>query len=487
MIDLHVHILPGIDDGASSLEESLAMLEKYAKDGVTGIVYTPHIGHYLEFASDEREGRSRSAQAFVDAAAKRFPHIAIYPGAELFYRNNVLEHMPYVKHEMNTSETANTSEAGNTLNGTRYLLMEFDREISFNGIMDACHEVKVLGYLPILAHIEQYPCLWQNSAGVQLLVAEGVLTQVTASSVYRTENPEMSRYMGELIRRGLVHVVASDAHGSRKRRPRMREAYDYIAAQNGGAVAELLTKVNPQSIIDNAAVEVVLQSTKKMIAAPPRGVSKQTRWKALAVSVGFLVISAFSLSWMWHNDAPITRTSSTAVLGDQQIVTEVVGDAAGAAEAAEAAGAAAAVESAGAAAAAGAPAAPTNAQVEGDTPVDGEGVKAPSSLSKQTIETNYLNQLEKLQVTFEAQVETHYQRILYARDNISDKEERDATINSIVDEVGVLEAQSDDLVFDLLYEMQNELEDQGYTVEAVKKFREGYLSIKKTTKQKYSN
>jgi protein-tyrosine phosphatase len=237
MIDLHCHILPGVDDGAQSLEEAVAMCRLAAADGCTAMVATPH-QRRGEWWNADRKHLAALADDIQDALG---PELRVHLGGEIHVSSELL------------SEIEKLPDGGGILPlaGSRYLLIEFGSRGAPSEGFHLIHELVVAGWRPIIAHPEFIPWLAPDPELVARLVALGATTQVTAMSVTGDfgRRPQVDSYA--LLDAGLVHFVASDAHGVRRRPPGLKRAYRLIASRWGEKTARRLTTDNPQAVVED--------------------------------------------------------------------------------------------------------------------------------------------------------------------------------------------------------------------------------------------
>lgn len=237
MIDLHCHILPGVDDGAPSLDEAVAMCRLAAADGCEAMVATPH-QRRDEWWNAEPADRARLAalaDELQDAVGAGF---RIHLGGEVHVGPGLLR------------EIEKLPEGGGVLPlaGSRYLLIEFGAGTP-DEAADLVHELVVAGWRPILAHPEFVPWLAADRHLVARLVALGATTQVTAMSVTGDFGRRPQNDSHALLEAGLVHFVASDSHGVRRRPPGLKRAYALIAGRWGEERARRLVLDNPRAVV----------------------------------------------------------------------------------------------------------------------------------------------------------------------------------------------------------------------------------------------
>ena len=238
MIDIHSHILPGLDDGSPSLEVSLAMLRIAVQSGTTDIVATPHSN--LEFAFEPDEVTRRLAE--LSAAAGPAPRL--HRGCDL--------HLSY-----DNIQRAVEDPSRFTINGRNYLLVEFPDLAIFKSTDEIFDALLAAGMVPVITHPERNWLLQQRIKELTGWVEKGCLLQVTAQSFLGRFGKHARDFSDTLMRRGLVHVIASDAHDSEDRTPDLSGAHEFIARRFGADTAEQLFVTNPGRILAGEAVGAV--------------------------------------------------------------------------------------------------------------------------------------------------------------------------------------------------------------------------------------
>lgn len=236
MIDIHAHLLPGIDDGPGSLEEAVAMCRAAAADGCTALVATPHQRHGLWWNGDPE----RLEELRASVAAELGGAVRLLLGAEVRIGEGLVEALERWPHGGATS-----------LAGSRYLLVEFSRSQPDPDPAGLVHELVVAGWRPVLAHPEEIEWLADDLPAIEHLVSLGATLQVTGASLTGGYGRRMLERAQTLLDRGLVHFLASDAHDLAVRPPGLAAAAREVARRWGEAVAELLTVVNPQAVLDD--------------------------------------------------------------------------------------------------------------------------------------------------------------------------------------------------------------------------------------------
>jgi protein-tyrosine phosphatase len=233
MIDIHSHIVWGVDDGPPVIEESLAMLEVAAASGTTAIVATPHANPKYAF---QREVVLERVRQLSQAAAGR---PAIHFGCEFHLSFDNVDHLMENLRQY-------------TVNQKQYLLVEcpdfhigHHTEKVLQGMVDA-------GIVPIVAHPERNPVLRQKLTRVEQWVEIGCLMQLTAMSITGGFGGSAKTASYRLLDRGLAHFVASDAHDPVNRSPRLAAARDAIQARYGDDAADILFVDNPTAVVEGA-------------------------------------------------------------------------------------------------------------------------------------------------------------------------------------------------------------------------------------------
>ncbi|MCI0402105.1 MAG: exopolysaccharide biosynthesis protein [Acidobacteria bacterium] len=236
MVDIHSHFLPGLDDGARTVEEAVAMIEMAAADGTTHFVGTPHCNDRYQFSLK----RNRALVAELQARAGG--RICLMSGCDF--------HLSY-----ENIEAALTDPRTYTVNQGTYLLTEFDNFSIAPQMVDVFYKLRGAGLIPIVTHPERNPIL--QKAGAQLLrrLAEmGCPIQVTAGSLLGRFGSTARASAERLLVERLVHLVASDAHDTEKRSPRMSEARVWMEENYGAELARALFVDNPRAVVDSQAL-----------------------------------------------------------------------------------------------------------------------------------------------------------------------------------------------------------------------------------------
>ena len=223
MIDMHSHVLPFVDDGSKSIETSLKMLENEIANGVNTIVFTPHYKHNV-YDVPFKELNTIFKDFKKNIEEKNIP-INVFLGQEIYCTNKIYELLKEGK--------------VSTINGTNCILLEFNY-YDEQDIQDYVYNLKTMGYVPIIAHIERYVYLdWHSLFDLKQL---GALIQVNASSITGEEGRTIRRRVLKAIKQGLVDFVGSDVHHDRE--ITMKSAYRTVCKVAGVKIADNVFKNN---------------------------------------------------------------------------------------------------------------------------------------------------------------------------------------------------------------------------------------------------
>lgn len=228
MIDLHSHLLPAVDDGSRSVEQSVKVLNEMARQGITDVCLTPH----LQSGRAEAGPPSAHLRAFeaLRAAAPTVPRL--HRGAEVMLDRPVTRPVALARNV--------------TLAGTRYILVEFPRLVAHDTVTNALTQVVELGLVPVLAHPERYSCC--SVEAVRQWRGLGARMQVDATTLLASQ--ARGQRARQLVAEGLADILAGDNHGDDRT---VATGAGFLEAQDGGEQVELLVVRNPAAILKDAA------------------------------------------------------------------------------------------------------------------------------------------------------------------------------------------------------------------------------------------
>lgn len=231
MTDLHCHILPFVDDGATTRETALELLELERKQGVSHICLTPHL----------RDGMFETPDEEIQRQFRLLQEAARDLSLELFLSREY--HCDGLFWEKLESNALLTMGEGNTI------LLEFSGRHPFSYLQNAVQHLRRKGYLVLIAHVERYPVLRENPTRAEILRNMGAMLQCNASAILGREGFRAKRFCHTLLKQHLVSVVASDTHDLSLRRPELGPCRDYLVRKFGRDYGEALVSDHPFALL----------------------------------------------------------------------------------------------------------------------------------------------------------------------------------------------------------------------------------------------
>lgn len=237
-IDIHCHILPGVDDGSPDMATSLEMLRIAEKNGITHMILTPHHKPMHHNVSPEHNVayRKRLREAAKDAGIE----VKLFSGNEIYYSDETME-------ELIDGKIC-------SLAGSDYVLVEFHPTNPYKAIQNAVSRVQAAGFIPIIAHVERYSDIVAHPSRVKDLIEMGSFIQVNASSIMGKYGFGISHFTKKLLKEELVHFVASDAHDTGRRAPNLLDCRNYVERKYGEDYGKKLFFTNPANVIRNELI-----------------------------------------------------------------------------------------------------------------------------------------------------------------------------------------------------------------------------------------
>ncbi|MCK5055329.1 MAG: hypothetical protein KAT34_01630 [Candidatus Aminicenantes bacterium] len=241
MIDIHTHIIPAVDDGSPSLEESLKMLRMCRDDGVKTIAATPHVFHAGIFTDFGETQRGIFRQKFNELNKSVKDHrieIEILPGAEVFFFSDLRKKIENHRELL-------------TINNSDYFLLEFPADVVFEGSKEYIFDLVTDGLIPIICHPERNPVFQQNPRLLYQILQAGALSQVDAGSIRGDFGVTVYAAAMKFLKHNLVHILASDCHDSRTRPPGLSFIYKQMHEIEREKIDMLVKKVPLAVVNDN--------------------------------------------------------------------------------------------------------------------------------------------------------------------------------------------------------------------------------------------
>jgi protein-tyrosine phosphatase len=237
LIDLHCHMLPGIDDGAVDEADALAMARIAVEDGIQVTACTPHI----------YPGMYENTGPAILEAVRQFQQLLTRNDISLQLTSGADVHM--------TPDLVSGLKSGRilTLGGSRYFLFEPPHFVAPPRLEETVFDVMACGYHPVLTHPERLSWIESHYPIMQRMAHAGCWMQLTAGSITGRFGPRPKYWSERMLDEGLVHIVASDAHNVRKRSPQMAHARDLVAERLGEQAALDMVLTRPRAVLEDAS------------------------------------------------------------------------------------------------------------------------------------------------------------------------------------------------------------------------------------------
>ncbi len=240
MIDIHAHILPGIDDGAPNVGAALEMAAMAVESGVTTLVATPHCMDFADRKNFWDNQLITEISAFRTLLAKEKIPLEILPGMEIFGTSNVPQLI------------RNGKMIG--LNHSDYLLIEFAFYNYASQATEILEQLVAMGKRPVVAHPERYKYVQEDPSILNMWTEMGCLMQINKGSLLGSFGPVEQRLAFELVARGFAITVASDAHSPVRRTTWMKDVRRLLKEEFSSSTAKKLLDTNPMKIIKNEII-----------------------------------------------------------------------------------------------------------------------------------------------------------------------------------------------------------------------------------------
>lgn len=244
MIDIHNHIIPGVDDGSKDIETSIKMLEIAEADGIKTIAATPH---YLRGRYEAPyETVLKMVNLLQNEARNRGLKIEIIPGQEILIDNNTIK--DYKEKKIGC------------INKTKYMLVELPMDKIPDYALDMIYELRLLNIKPILAHPERYEYIINNISTINEFANEGCLFQINTGSITGIFGNKVQKTAEKLIKHRFCNFIASDSHSINRRRPGFKAALDII--QKEDSYFPDMLNINTNNLVNNKDIKCEFQTIK---------------------------------------------------------------------------------------------------------------------------------------------------------------------------------------------------------------------------------
>lgn len=234
-LDIHSHIIPGVDDGSRDMDMTIQMLAQAYEEGVRYMVATPHF-----YPGHKNTGAEKIEEAFSEVkqlAKSKFPDLELMLGNEIYYKDEAV--------------TLLQEKTIHTMNGSRYILVEFNVGLEYKKIYQAVKLFTMKGYYPIIAHVERYAALFKQEELIKELINAGAYIQVNAETFLGGFFDQYKKYCLGLANSGMVHFLGSDAHNTNDRRPIMEQAVKVLSKKIDSEYLENILVHNPKCFLNN--------------------------------------------------------------------------------------------------------------------------------------------------------------------------------------------------------------------------------------------
>lgn len=233
IIDVHCHILPGVDDGAADMDTAVALLQKEYQDGVRSVIATPH---YRKRMFEPPMEKVMAAYQELRPKAEQIG-IRLYLGCEYHVNTEITEDIFSGKRP--------------TMAESRYVLSEFSSASTEGFIRERCCHMRSRGLIPVIAHVERYPALTGDMDLIEELSEMGCMIQVNAGSFLGEDGWKVKRFCKKLLDYEMVDLVGSDCHDLKRRTPRMGECAAWLEKKAGLSYAKKLMQGSAEKILNN--------------------------------------------------------------------------------------------------------------------------------------------------------------------------------------------------------------------------------------------
>lgn len=245
MIDIHSHIIPGIDDGSKNIDITIEMLKNAANDGISSIVATPH------FCFDYGKATITEVKQYVEKlnllVQKENINIKIFSGQEVyFYEGMIADYKNGIT---------------GTINDSRYMLIEFPMDKFPENAFDVLYELKIKNIVPIIAHVERYRYIVDDPSFINRMIDEEYLFQLNAGSIEGKFGSSIQKTAEMLLENGIYSFIGSDAHGVGRRCTGLKTALDICKDIDENSVEIFL--VNSEKLLDNKEIEFTGRKIEK--------------------------------------------------------------------------------------------------------------------------------------------------------------------------------------------------------------------------------
>lgn len=239
MIDIHCHVLPGVDDGSKNEEMSMDMVDIAYEQGIRGMVLTPH--YYLGRTKENAQDFRKIFENFQKKVEEKYQDFVVYLGNEIYWSKGVMEAIKDGKI--------------NTMNGTKYVLVEFAPSSSYSDIYEAIRTLTNARFRPIVAHVERYHNLTKHIERIEEICENGAFLQMNADSLTGGFFDGQVKWCRKLMEQGYISMLGTDAHNLHDRAPFVKDAMAWMKKKMDEETLEDVLYKNAEKMLQGAWIE----------------------------------------------------------------------------------------------------------------------------------------------------------------------------------------------------------------------------------------
>ena len=241
MVDIHTHVIPNIDDGSRSFEESYIMLEQASEAGFTDVIST---SHYLEghYEADDKE-RNTWIQSMNKVLKENNVKLKLHIGSEIYISQNLIKLIKQKK--------------ASTLANSKYVLFELPMNNNIKYLNEMIFEIKALGMIPVIAHPERYSYVQEDPNMLINLIQQGALFQANYGSIIERYGKQAQKTVKKLLKANMIHFFGTDSHKKNGIYSKMNEIMIELGKILDKEKIEELTTINPNHILKNEEIQIV--------------------------------------------------------------------------------------------------------------------------------------------------------------------------------------------------------------------------------------
>jgi protein-tyrosine phosphatase len=259
VIDIHSHVLPGIDDGVKSMDEAIEFCRIAYEDGTRTLIATPHMKE--GFYDNPLEAVRQHVAALEERLDAEGIGLRILPGCEAYFSAGLVEGI-------------REGRIATLADGKLYLLLELPFQQQVVGLEETVFNLKVAGITPIMAHPERIRYFQEDLDRLESVLRQGALSQLTSSSLIGRFGRKVEAVSLEMVRRRMVHFLASDSHDLSYRPPRLSAAVERLSELVGEEAARATVDANPSAILQGKTIEAEEPSGQPDGSSPRSGLAR---------------------------------------------------------------------------------------------------------------------------------------------------------------------------------------------------------------------